>query len=158
MTVYDGTLTDLAFFNWLSDSFRLTDLRAIPFGRASARFSVNNEHAQLSNIHLQTEDVRVKGYFGVDGRDLVSSKLSVEFSRGLLSKSPEFKPILRIFSKEETHLGFDFQLSGKLNAMNFQWLPSEVKKKIQTRVPDFVERMIENNVDAMMETEERESR
>jgi hypothetical protein len=154
ITIYDGTLTDLAFFIWLSDSFRLPDLRAIDFGRVSARFLVNREYAQLSDILLQTQDVHVGGYFRVDGKDLVASKLSLGLSQDLLYKSPKFKPVLKIFPKEASPLGFDFQLSGNLNAMNFQWLPSEVKQKIQKRIPDFVERMIEKDVDAMMETEE----
>ena len=56
-----------------------------------------------------------------------------------------------MFTDYPHNLGFDFQLSGNLSTMNFQWLPSEVKEKIQMRIPDFVERMIERNVDALME-------
>ena len=48
-------------------------------------------------------------------------------------------------------LGFgalpDFRLSGNVDTMNFQWAPAEVKKKIQTRIPNFSERKIERNID-----------
>ena len=158
IAIYNGTLTNFAFFNWLSDSFRLPDLRAIDFGKASALFSIDKERAQLSSIHLKTEDVHVSGYFGVDAKDLVYSKLSLALSQVLLRRSPEFKPILKMFSEDGALLGFDFQLSGKLNAMNFQWLPSDVKQKIQDRVPDFIERMIERNVDGLLEVKEGKSR
>ena len=151
ITVYDGTLTDFAFFNWLGDSFRLPDLKAIDFGRASARFSINNEHIQLRDIRLKTEDVRIGGYFDVDSKNLVSSKLFLALSQDLLRESPKFKPVLKMFEDDDHHLGFDFQLSGNMSAMNFQWLPSEVKRKIQARIPDFIERMIERDVDAMMD-------
>jgi hypothetical protein len=153
ITVYDGTLTDFAFFNWLGHSFRLPELKAIDFGRASAQFEVNKAHAQLRDIRLETADVRIGGYFSVDGKNLVSSRLFLALSQDLLGGSPKFKPVLKMFEKDASHLGFDFQLSGNMNAMNFQWMPSEVKRKIQTRIPDFVERMIERDIDALIEND-----
>ena len=50
-------------------------------------------------------------------------------------------------------MDFDFRLSGSVDTMNFQWVPSAVKKKIQTRIPDFIERKIERNIDSLMEPE-----
>ena len=155
ITVNDGTLTDFSFFNWLGDSFRLPDLKAIDFGRASAQFLVNKEHAQLSDIRLETQDVRIGGYFDLDSENLVSSKLFLALSKDLLRKSPKFKPVLKMFKDDDPHLGFNFQLSGNMSAMNFQWLPSEVKSKIQARIPDFIERLIERDVDAMMDPNPR---
>ena len=152
VTVHDGTLTDFAFFNWLSDSFRLPALKAIDFGRASAHFSVTEEQVQLHDIRLETEDVRIGGYFDIDNKNLVTSKLFMALSQDLLRESPKFKPVLKMFEGDDSHLGFDFQLSGNMGSMNFQWLPSEVKTKIQARIPDFIERLIEKDVDAMMDT------
>lgn len=150
ITIYNGRLTDFNFFNWVADSFRLPALRAIDFGRASAEFTVNKEHAQLREIHLKTQDVHIGGYFQVDHQNLVSSKLSLDLAQELLSESNKFKSILKIFRDDPSHLRFDFQLSGNIDAMNFQWLPSPVKRKIQKQIPDFVERMIERNVDEIM--------
>jgi hypothetical protein len=150
ITMYDGRLTDFNFFNWVADSFRLPALRAIGFGRASAQFTVNKEHAQLRDIHLKTQDVDIGGYFQVDHQNLVSSKLNLDLSQELLSESNKFKPILRIFKEGPSRLRFDFQLSGNMDAMNFQWLPSPVKRKIQQQIPDFVERMIERNIDEII--------
>ena len=151
IAVSDGTLTDFNFFNWLGDSFRLPDLKAIDFGRASAQFSIDKEHIQLRDIRLATENVRITGYFDIDNKNLVSSKLFLALSRDLLDRSLKFKPVLKMFEDDDSHLDFDFQLSGNMNAMNFQWLPSEDKRKIQTRIPDFIERLIERDVDAMMD-------
>lgn len=151
INIYDGRLTDFAFFNWVGDSFRLPALKAIDFGRASARFSMNKERLRLYDIYLRTADVRIGGYFDVDSKNLVSSRLGLTFSRELLSQSSKFRPILKIFEGDASPLDFDFRLSGNLDAMNFQWLPSEVKQRIQDRIPDFIERMIERDVDKMMD-------
>lgn len=156
--IYDGQLTDFSFFNWVSDSFRLPELKAIDFGRASARFSVNRDRVRLRDIMLNTDDVRIRGYYDIDHKNLVTSKLSLALSQNLLRRSNKFRPILKMFDGSASHLDFDFQLSGKTDAMNFQWLPNEVKGKIQKRIPDFIERRIERNVDEMMEPESTQKR
>ncbi len=105
----------------------------------------------MRDIYLQSDDVDIRGYFTLDGKSLVSSKLSLALSQSLLRKSSKFKPVLKMFADDPSDLGFDFQLSGNLGKMNFQWLTSDAKQKIQKRIPDFIERMIERDVDAMME-------
>ena len=57
---------------------------------------------------------------------------------------------MKTYKKEDAHLNFDFRLSGNIGAVNFQWLPSEVKRQIQGQIPDFIERKIEQNIDDMM--------
>jgi hypothetical protein len=105
---------------------------------------------QLEDIRLTSKDVGIDGNFSVDSENLVSSRLLLSLSQDLLRKSPKFRSVLSIFEKEKSSLGFYFQLSGNMNAMNFQWLPSEDKDRIQTRIPDFIERLIERDVDTMM--------
>ena len=147
-----GHLKDFEFFKWLADAFALPQLRAIDFERAFSNFSVKMESAGLSNISLESKDVGAHGYFMINRDELVSSKLSLNFSRGLLHKSPKFRPILKLFRRNVPSLIFDFQLSGNQHAMNFQWLQSDFKQKIQRRIPDFIERQIEGNIDKMLKT------
>ena len=151
VSVFDGTVTNLDFFDWVADTFRLLPLKAVDFERGSAAFSIDRRQMKLYDIHFKTDDVWVGGYFDVDHESLVSSKITMRLSKNLLTQSPDLKPVLKDFKDVDTHLGFDFQLSGSLDATNFQWLPSAVKTKIQEHIPDFVERMIERNVDAIME-------
>jgi len=153
VTITDGQMTDFKFFNWVADSFRLPALKAIDFKKASAQFSINKEYVQLRDIRLKANDVGIEGYFGINHQNLVTSEITIALSQDLLGESPKFKPILKIFDEEDSYLDFDFQLSGSVDAMNFQWVPSEVKKKIQIRIPDFIERKIEKNIDSMMEPE-----
>ncbi len=152
LVVNNGTLKEFAFFKWLADSFALPSLMGINFQKLSSRFLVMQETLQLTNIALEAPDVLLKGYFHLDQNDLVSSQLSLGFTKKLLTESPKLLPILKIFSQEQGFLDFDFQLSGDIDAMNFQWLPSEVKQKIQDRIPNFIERKIERNIDASIDT------
>jgi len=151
VTISEGQMTDFNFFNWVADSFRLPTLKAIDFKKATAQFSINKENIQIHDIRLKNEDVGIKGYFGIDHQNLVSSEITLALSQDLLSESPKFKPVLKMFKKDNSHLDFDFRLSGNVDTMNFQWVPSEVKKKIQTRIPDFIERKIERNIDSLMD-------
>ena len=97
-----------------------------------------------------SDDVKVSGSFAVDRDKMVSSKLSLIFSRGLLATSPKFKPIL-VRMEDTNEFGFDFQLSGRQQAMNFQWLDSELKQNIQSWMPNFIERRIERNIDKSLQ-------
>jgi len=153
ITITDGQMTDFNFFNWVSDSFRLPALKAIDFKKASAQFSISKKYIQFRDIRLKNPDVNIEGYFDIDHQNLVSSEITLALSQDLLRKSPKFKPVLKMFSEEDSYLDFDFRLSGSVDAMNFQWVPSVVKKKIQTRIPDFIERKIERNIDLLMEPE-----
>jgi len=151
VTISDGQMTDFNFFNWVADSFRLPTLKAIDFKKATAQFFINKENILIHDIRLRTKDVDIGGYFGIDHQNLVSSEITLALSQELLGKSPKFKSVLTIFDEDNDYLDFDFRLSGNVDAMNFQWVPSEVKKKIQTRIPDFIERRIERNIDSLMD-------
>lgn len=146
-----GHLKDYEFFKWLAETFRLPSLREVDFHHLSANFAVNMQEVALKDILLDSPHVRIQGFFNVNNDNFVSSNLALAFSKTLLHESPKFRPILRIFDQDTPFLIFDFQLSGKLHAMNFQWLPSAHKEKIQDRIPDSIERKIEENIGEMIE-------
>jgi hypothetical protein len=143
-----GTLTNYNFFQWMADTFALPSLLEIKFNQATTSVTANSKNSGLSNIYVDAPDVKIKGYFTIDNEDLVSSKLSLTFSRELLQQSPKFQSILK--SIDDQYLSFNFQLSGNQHALNFKWLDSESKEKIRARIPDFIERIIERRVDTMM--------
>lgn len=147
----EGHLKDYEFFKWLAQTFRLPSLREIDFHHLSTNFAVTMQEVSLKDILLDSPHVRIQGFFNVNKDNFVSSSLALAFSKTLLHESPKFRPILRIFDQDTPFLIFDFQLSGKLHAMNFQWLPSAHKEKIQDRIPDFIERKIEENIGEMIE-------
>jgi hypothetical protein len=148
--IQNGTLNEFEFFKWLADNFALESVRNVPFQAASADFVVDAKKSGIYDINLDSKDVKAQGFFAVERSKLVSSKLSVSFSRDLLETSPKFRPILQRFPQENA-FGFDFQLSGRQEAMNFQWLDSELKQKIQAWIPNFIERHIERNIDKSLE-------
>ena len=149
--IQNGKLTDFNFFNWVADSFGLPDLKAIDFERGAAQFAIDKSHVRLHDIRLRTADVQMGGYYEIDSQSLVTSELSLDLSRALLSKSPKFSQLMKTYDKETEFLDFDFRLSGNVDAMNFQWLPSELKRRIQGQIPDFIERKIERDIDVMMD-------
>ena len=150
IAIQDGEFRKFEFFNWLADNFTLDSLRDVAFKKSSADFSVDIQKSGLYDIDLMSDDVKVSGSFAVDRDKMVSSKLSLIFSRGLLATSPKFKPIL-VRMEDTNEFGFDFQLSGRQQAMNFQWLDSELKQNIQSWMPNFIERRIERNIDKSLQ-------
>ncbi len=147
LNIQQGVLNDYALFTWLADSFELSSLKNIHFQRADAYFSVDASGAGLNDIRLEAEDVKIKGHFNITESSLVSSALSLKFGRNLLGQSRKGKRILKLFKTEVPYLDFNFKLSGSQDAVNFQWVPSDVKTRIQGYIPDFIERKIERNID-----------
>ncbi|MCK5644565.1 MAG: hypothetical protein KAJ19_27455, partial [Gammaproteobacteria bacterium] len=152
LNIENGYLKNFEFFKWLANSFSLPSLERMPFDKATADFVVNREEAGLPNISVDSKDTQIKGFFTINKGSLVSSKLSLIFSRDLLMESPKFRSVLKLFEKETPSLTFDFQLSGNQHGMNFQWTDSEVKEKIQNWIPDFIERRIERRIDDNLDT------
>lgn len=151
--VQNGNLKDFEFFKWLAESFAMHSLVDIDFDKATTKFSINEERYGIYDIDLESRDLKLKGDFFINRNSLVSSKLSLFFSRELIGQSPDFKSILKFFDDDISYLDFDFQLSGDQDAMNFQWLQNESKKKIQDGTPNFIERIIDRRINAGLETD-----
>lgn len=152
IVVKSGYLRDFEFFRWFAETFNLPKLKNINFSKFSSNFMANPEGSGLSRIKLEAQDVNLSGYFRLSADDLVSSKLSLSLSRELLKESPKFSPLLKLSNSGLDSLSFNFQLSGILHAMNFQWLDSDLKKDVQGAIPGFVERIIERGVENIMES------
>lgn len=156
ISIQNGQLKEFEFFKWLAENFALDSLMNVEFKNASADFILNTQKTGLDHVDLSSDDVKVKGSFFADRDSLVTSKLSLVFSRDLLETSPKFRPVLNRFEDLQS-FGLDFQLSGRQEAMNFHWLDSEIKQKIQAWIPNFIERKIERNIDKGLEKAEPET-
>jgi hypothetical protein len=150
--IQNGYLHNFDFFRWLADSFDLPFLKRLYFSKVSTNFSVNSRGASLSGILLDSDSVNLNGYFSLDRDNLVSSKLSLVFAKELLRQSPRFRPLLKLLGRNLTPLNFDFQLSGGLYGMNFQWLESDFKKQIKDSIPEFMKRGIEKEVEDIIKS------
>ena len=148
--MYNGRLKNFSFFQWLADTFNLPSLRQVDFRQVSSGFAADMDTLKFKGILLNSGDVNIGGDFAIDKNSMVASYLTLAFSKKLLGESAKFRPILKIFGDDIPMVIFDFQLSGRQEAMNFQWLPSPHKNMIQQRIPDFIERSIERNIDEMM--------
>ena len=148
--MYNGRLKNFAFFQWLADTFNLPSLRQVDFKQVSSGFTADMDALKFKGILLNSADVNISGDFAIDKSGLVTSYLSLAFGKELLKESAKFRPILKIFGEDIPMVVFNFQLSGRQEAMNFQWMPSPHKNMIQERIPNFVERIIERRIDEMM--------
>lgn len=151
MQIENGYLIDFEFFKWLAELFALPSLRRVDFKQASSDFLVSENGAELRNMLLDSEEVKLEGYFKLGAGDLTSSKISLIFSDELLRQSPKFAPLLRALQKELDLIAFDFQLAGNLHRMNFKWLQSDFKDRVQKAIPNFLERQIERNIEEFIE-------
>jgi hypothetical protein len=152
MSMHSGYLKNFEFFKWLADLFELPSLKKIFFKAVSTDFSVDKTGASLRNMYLDSDDVKLSGYFELGKSDLVSSKISLSFSRELLQKSRKFTPLLNLLHEKIDILKFDFQLSGNLHGMNFQWLQSKFKDEVQKAIPNFVQRGLEKKMEGIIES------
>ncbi|MEK6714663.1 MAG: AsmA-like C-terminal region-containing protein [Candidatus Omnitrophota bacterium] len=151
MDISNGYLNNFEFFKWLADFFVLPSLRRIDFDKVSFDFFVNGDAAKMENIKLVAKDVAAGGYFGIYSGDLVKSAVSLTLSKDIVNQSEKLKPLIRLLRENFTSLDFDFQLSGIFKAMNFQWLKSDFKNKVQDALPGFIERGIERKVEEAIE-------
>lgn len=151
MCINAGYVEDLAFFKWLSDQFKIPSLRRVEFGKVSMNFSAQRSESRMYDLYLDSTDVELSGFFTLNSRNLVSSTLSLSLSNPVLNESPRFQRIVRVMRDADVEsLRFDFQLSGILGAMNFKWMESDFKKELQRRIPNFIERRIEQGVEELI--------
>ncbi len=153
MNINDGSMENFSFFKWLAELFALPDLNKISFRSADANFLVDQNGAGLDRMRLDSDNVKLNGGFRLQRTgNMVSSRISLTFPRSLLKESPKFTPLLNLLKKDVSDLSFNFQLSGRLNDMNFQWLQSDFKDQLQKAIPDFAEAGFEDKLQRIIES------
>lgn len=156
LSIDNGYLDNLMFFSWLADFFNIEALRRVDFEKVSANFSLSKELYRLENISLQSKDVKLSGYFDIFQNNLVSGRLSLGLSDTLLNTSPKFKRLLKLIGKDLSSVNFDFQTSGFYETMNFKWLESEFKMRLQKLLPSGMERKIQEEIEQAVESISKE--
>lgn len=148
MAIDKGYIDNLIFFNWIADFFSIDLLRRPDFDQLAISFYLDNNSRKLTNIDLNSKNVRLTGNFGIDSNNLVASKISLGLSRELLDNSPKTRPLLRFMGGGIDFLNFDFQLSGFFNAMNFKWLDSDFRNRLKNMLPGIIESAFEQRVES----------
>ena len=153
MNIHNGRLEDFSFFKWLAELFALPGLNKIPFRAADADFLVDKDGAGLVRMRLDSDNVGLNGNYRLErAGNMVSSRISLTFPRSLLEESPKFTPLLKLLDKDLSDLKFNFQLSGKMDDTNFQWLQSDFKDQLQKAIPDFAEAGFEEKLQKIIES------
>ena len=147
LTVAKGFIEKFEFLKWLSEFFSMESLQRIDFPRAKANFKATAQGAGLKDIQLNSGNLFLGGSFHLGTNDMVTSRLSLTFTKELMERSAKLRPLLRLVGKDISTLTFDFRLSGNLHNMNFLWLESDFKKKLRGSIPGFLERALEKQIE-----------
>jgi hypothetical protein len=152
LLIKEGYLDNFEFFKWVADLFALASLKKLSFGKVTSDFWVSPEGAGLRDVRLYSQGLNLKGDFSLKENDLVNGKFYLNLSKALIKESPKFKPLIRLVGEDFSTLNFDFQLSGKRKLMNFQWLDSDFKKELREAIPGFIQRKIERETEAIIQS------
>lgn len=151
-TIKNGYLDNINFFVWLSDFFKIPELKGFNFNNLFLEFESTKKSTSFQNVKLEADKILMEGNFNIKENDLVSSNVSLLLPRAVLATSPKFNLLLALISKQTDSLSFDFQLSGVYNALNFKWMESEFKQKIKRMLPGFIERDIERKIEKAIDS------
>lgn len=154
--LHEGYLNDFEFLKWLAKLFNLPSLKRIAFHKASSNFIADKNGAGMYNMRLDSENLKIDGLFKLKEADMVTSRISLSIRKKLLRESAKFNALLNFLDTKQDWIKFNFQLSGNLHKMNFQWLKSDFKDELQRGVPNFVQRNLEKKLESMIESISRE--
>ncbi|MBU1924609.1 MAG: hypothetical protein KKB82_01650, partial [Candidatus Omnitrophica bacterium] len=150
IAIQNGYLEDFQFSNWLADFFDITELKKIDFKTILFRFLIAGKAVKLEQISLDSEKVQLGGDFYLKENGLIEGKLSLNLPAVILKTSPKFNLLLALIGNAALQVGFDFQISGACDAINFKWLESDFKNRLQKILPGFIERGIEKKIERIM--------
>ncbi len=151
MLVTDGVLSRVRFLEWFSTAFGFHAMKHLRFDTLSLSVVMDPSGIHFDRFSLNSDGVHIRGNFSLSAQKMVSSRISILMESFYIKQSLELAQLLREKNPETLNYNFEFQLSGPVDAVNFQWLPSQVKALIQKRIPDFVERRIERNINQMIQ-------
>jgi len=146
-----GYLDKMDFFLWFADTFDLSSLQKVNFDKLGVDFLTDGKIMSAEQIRLDSSNITLDGYFNFKN-NLLSSQISIALSRQLLQSSPKFKALLKRLKEDVDFLVLDFQLSGSPQAMNFKWLDSEFKNKLEKLLPGRMERGIEEEIEKLIQS------
>ena len=146
-----GSLDRVEYLMWLPTFFGIPELEKIDFKDSAVSFLLAKEVISLNKIEVNSESVKLKGYFDLYANDLVAGKATVILSKRILQSSPRQRVLAKRLDKDAVAANFDFQFSGTFEAINFKWLESELRDKIKSYIPDFIERSIERKIEKSLD-------
>jgi hypothetical protein len=146
-TLLNGNFDGSRFQEWMVSTLQMPSLGRVSNADIAGHFSIDGESKMLDDLTLKTGDLDLRGFFHLDEDDLVSSQASVRFSKELLKESRIGRDIMGLVHGAWT-LPFEFELSGNVHRMNFQWDNSPLKDKVRQHLFSFFERMIDRRMDA----------
>lgn len=132
---------------WAAKTLQMPSLNHVSGADFSCRYKIDGKAIILDDLKLNADDFDLKGFFHLDADDLVSSRCWVRFSKQLLNESVIGREIMGLVPGAWT-LPFEFQLSGNMYRMNFQWDKSPLKDKVRQHIFSFFAKVIDRRMNA----------
>lgn len=147
LALHDGDLSDFDFLPVAASKlFQMPSLDHLSNADLFMHLKLDPASANIQYFKLHSNNVNLQGSFRLDSNNLVFSRISMLFPKEVLNESPIGQKVMQLVP-EAWQLPFVFHLSGDVQRMNFQWDDSPLKRKIEERLPHFVERSIQQRVD-----------
>ncbi|MBF0570685.1 MAG: hypothetical protein HQL12_02315 [Candidatus Omnitrophica bacterium] len=147
MAIHDGNFDTSSFQKWMAKVLQMPSLVHSPNTNLSCHFKIDRQSKMLDKLTLHSDDLDLNGFFNLDADDLVSSRISVRFSKKLLKESLVGREIISLVHGAWT-LPIEFSLSGNVHRMNFQWDNSPLKDKVRQHMFSYFEQVIDQRMDA----------
>jgi hypothetical protein len=87
----------------------------------------------------------------VESYDKMDGYLSVSIATQLLNESKYFKKLLIYLKHDQPSVVFPFKISSYLNSPRILWLRNEFKEKLQHLLPESNKRVLQGQINTMVE-------
>lgn len=112
---------------------------------ASSKISFDGKNVKLTELELNMTDVKLNGSLVFKENVTVESEISLYLTKKFIQNSRYLRPTLPFLNKQDL-IQFDFRVSGYATSPNIEWVDTEAKTQIQSHIPNFVERILENRI------------
>ena len=129
-----------------ADYFQVSPNQLISFDRIFSRLAYDGKNVKFPGIKLQSKDFTLKGSLVFKEDMFMNSQCSIFLTKKFMQNSKYLRPTVSFF-KTKDPIRFDLKISGYASSLNFQWVDSDSKGKIQKHIPDFIERIVEDRVE-----------
>ncbi|MCD4778987.1 MAG: hypothetical protein K8S27_00345 [Candidatus Omnitrophica bacterium] len=152
--IQNGSVENNPWSDWVARYFDLPAFEHIDFKEMSLCYTFRPGLYRLRDIRIRSEEINLDADFRMNDQDLISSHFSLDVGRPVLSDSSNFRALLKRLGKDVNSVSFDFRLAGSPDLIHFEWSETDMKEQIKGKIPRFIQRRIEREIEKLIAGEE----
>ncbi len=145
INVENAEVTEGHFVQKGSDHFKITSDGTLSIEKASTGLAYDGKNVKLTDIQLDVDDLKLRGSLVLKEDVTLNSRFSLYLTKRFIQNSKYLRSGLSRAGSEDP-VQFDFKVSGYASSPNFEWADTDAKRQIQTRLPDFIERIVDDRI------------